>query len=59
MISAVTWGLRPDTAIERAVGARASDPGWADHLARQLASFCQPCRWPLDHLTTPGPATGA
>jgi hypothetical protein len=55
VISAVAWGLRPDTAIERAVGTRASDPAWTGRLARQLAVFCHACRWPLDYLKPPGP----
>jgi hypothetical protein len=56
--TAVTWGVRPDTAIERAAGARAGDPEWAGRLAAKLTIFHQPCRWPLDYLTPPGDAPG-
>ena len=59
MISAVAWGLRPDTAIERAVGARAGDEDWADRLARQLEVFHKRCRWPRDYLKAPRPAQHA
>jgi DNA helicase HerA-like ATPase len=55
-VSAVSWGLRPDTAIERAIGARAADQDWAERLAGQLTAFGPHCRWPLDYLKAPGVA---
>ena len=51
----VAWGLRPDAAIEHAVGARANDQDWAERLASQLTIFHKRCRWPLDYLNAPGP----
>jgi hypothetical protein len=53
-LGAVAWGLRPSTAIERAVGARADEEDWDDRLASQLAAFHGDCRWPHDYLTAPG-----
>jgi hypothetical protein len=55
-LGAVAWGLRPDPAIEQAVGAHAADPDWAGRLASELDVFVQRCRWPLDYLKAPGEA---
>jgi uncharacterized protein len=51
-VRAVAFGTRPGSAIEAAVGARATDPDWEERLADALAAF-QDCRWPLDHLRQP------
>jgi uncharacterized protein len=53
---AVAWGRRPDPALERAAGAKAGDHDWTERVACHLDAFVQPCRWPLDYLTSPGPA---
>ena len=53
-VRVVGYGTRLPSAIERAVGARASDPDWEQCLADALTAF-RDCRWPLDHLR---PATG-
>jgi uncharacterized protein len=38
-ITAIIWGTRPHTSIERAVAGRASDDTWPDQLADALDSF--------------------
>ncbi len=53
---AVAWGRRPDPALERAAGARAGDEDWTERVAFHLDVFVQPCRWPLDYLTSPASA---
>jgi hypothetical protein len=55
-LHAVTWGQRPGPALERAAGAKADDHDWTERVASLLDVFVQPCRWPLDYLTPPGPA---
>jgi DNA helicase HerA-like ATPase len=55
-VHAVAYGTRPATAIEHAVGARATDQDWEQRLADALTAF-RDCRWPLDHLRPA--ATGA
>jgi hypothetical protein len=54
-VHAVTYGTRPASALEHAVGARAADQDWEQRLADALTAF-RDCRWPLDHLR---PAAGA
>jgi len=49
LVSKVAYGTRPPTAIEQAVGARATDHDWEQRLADQLTAF-RSCRWPLDYL---------
>jgi hypothetical protein len=51
-VRAVAFGTRPGSAIEAAVGARATDPDFQDRLGDALAAFPD-CRWPLDHLRQP------
>jgi hypothetical protein len=53
-VHAVDYGTRPASAIEHAVGARATDPDWEQCLADALTAF-HDCRWPLDYLR---PAAG-
>jgi DNA helicase HerA-like ATPase len=53
-LHAVAWGRRPDPALERAAGAKAGDHDWTERVACHLDVFVQPCRWPLDYLTSPG-----
>ena len=48
-VRAVSYGTRPVSAIEQAVGARAADQDWEQRLADALAAF-RDCRWPLDYL---------
>jgi hypothetical protein len=48
-LHAVAFGTRPATAVEHAVGTRASDQDWEQRLTDALAAF-QQCRWPLDYL---------
>jgi hypothetical protein len=48
-VRAVGYGTRPASAIEVAVGARAGDHDWEQHLADALTDF-RDCRWPLDYL---------
>ena len=48
-VRAVSYGTRPASAIEQAVGARAADQDWEQRLADALAAF-RDCRWPLDYL---------
>ena len=55
-LHAVAWGQRPAPALERAAGAKAGDPDWTERVASLLDVYVQPCRWPLDYLTPPGPA---
>jgi uncharacterized protein len=55
-LRAVAWGRRPDPALERAAGAKAGDHDWTERVAYHLDAFVQPCRWPLDYLTSPDPA---
>jgi uncharacterized protein len=54
-LHAVAWGQRPGPALERAAGAKAGDHDWTERVACHLDVFVQPCRWPLDYLTSPGP----
>jgi hypothetical protein len=53
VVAAVIWGIRPRTAIERAVGARVSDPGWEPQLTGMLGSF-RNLKWPLQYLRHAG-----
>jgi len=53
-LRAVAWGRRTDPALERAAGAKAGDHDWTERVACHLDVFVQPCRWPLDYLTSPG-----
>jgi DNA helicase HerA-like ATPase len=55
-LHAVAWGRRPDPALERAAGAKAGDQQWTERVACHLDAFVQPCRWPLDYLTSPASA---
>jgi DNA helicase HerA-like ATPase len=55
-LHAVAWGRRPDPALERAAGAKAGDHDWTERVACHLDAFVQPCRWPLDYLTSPASA---
>ena len=48
-VHAVAYGTRLASAIEHAVGARATDQDWEQRLADALTAF-QDCPWPLDHL---------
>ena len=48
-VRAVSYGTRPVSAIEQAVGARAADQDWEQRLADALTAF-RDCRWPLDYL---------
>jgi hypothetical protein len=48
-VHAVAYGTRPASALEHAVGARATDQDWEQRLADALTAF-RDCRWPLDHL---------
>jgi hypothetical protein len=48
-VRAVGYGTRPASALEHAVGARASDPDWEQRLADALTAF-QDCGWVIDHL---------
>ena len=48
-LRAVSYGIRPASAIEQAVGAGTTDPDWTRRLADALTAF-RDCRWPLDHL---------
>jgi hypothetical protein len=55
---AVAWGQRPEAALASAIGAKVGETGWDERVASQLSHFTAPCRWPLDHLTLPGPGHG-
>jgi len=56
-VRGVAFGTADPAALERSVGARASDEDWAQRLAEALAEF-DDCRWPLDYLrASPAPAT--
>jgi hypothetical protein len=48
-VHAVAHGIRPASALEHAVGARAGDQDWGQRLADALTA-CRDCRWALDHL---------
>jgi hypothetical protein len=54
----VMWGTRPDTAIERAVGIRATSPDWEQRLTAALGAFRE-LRWPLDYLQPAPPGQQA
>jgi hypothetical protein len=56
-LRAVVWGQRPAPALGRAAGATAGDPDWTERVASLLEVFAGSCRWPLDYLTPPGPAS--
>jgi hypothetical protein len=56
-LRAVVWGQRPAPALERAAGATADDQDWTERVASLLEVFAGKCRWPLDYLTPPGPAS--
>jgi hypothetical protein len=45
-VAVVLWGIRPHSAIERAVGARRDDAAWDTRLADALTAFTRP-QWPL------------
>ncbi len=55
-VRGVAFGTRDPAAVERAVGARASDEDWEQRLSEMLDEF-QDCRWPLDYLRA-SPAAG-
>ena len=48
-VRGVAFGTVDPAAVERAVGARASDEDWEQRLSEALAQF-HDCRWPLDYL---------
>ncbi len=48
-VRGVAFGTVDPAAVERAVGARASDEDWAQRLSEALVQF-HDCRWPLDYL---------
>ena len=48
-VRAVGYGTRAASAIEQAVGARATDQDWEQRLTDALTAF-RDCRWPLDYL---------
>ena len=48
-VRGVAFGTVDPAAVERAVGARASDEDWEQRLSEGLAEF-HDCRWPLDYL---------
>ena len=50
-VRAVAFGTRQASAVERAVGVRASDRDWEQRLTDALAAF-RDCRWPLNYLGT-------
>ncbi len=52
-VRAVTYGARPATALEHAVGARAEDPDWDQRLTGALTAF-RDCHWPRDYLLPAG-----
>jgi len=52
-VRAVTYGARPATALEHAVGARAEDPDWDQRLTDALTAF-RDCHWPRDYLLPAG-----
>jgi hypothetical protein len=51
----IAFGAGAPSAIEQAVGARVSDPGWEQRLTAALAEFSD-CRWVLDQLRPPAEA---
>jgi hypothetical protein len=44
-----TWGLGPDTAIERALGARVADEDWDQRLSDAFQAFRE-LHWPQHNL---------
>ena len=48
-VRGVAFGTVNPAAVERAVGARASDEDWEQRLSEALDEF-HDCRWPLDYL---------
>lgn len=56
-IAAVVWGARQHTAIERAVGTRASADDWDQQLTDALGAF-RDLRWPRTYLRSALPETG-
>jgi uncharacterized protein len=48
-VRGVAFGTTDPAAVERAVGARASDEDWEQRLSEALEEF-HDCRWPLDYL---------
>ncbi len=48
-VRGIAFGTVGPAAVERAVGARASDEDWEQRLSEALEEF-HDCRWPLDYL---------
>jgi hypothetical protein len=48
-VRGVAFGTADPAALERSVGARASDDDWGQRLSEALGEF-DDCRWPLDYL---------
>jgi hypothetical protein len=57
MTAAVIWGTRQHTAIEQAVGRRASADDWEQQLTDALGAF-RDLRWPRTYLRPEPPAAG-
>ncbi len=49
VVRAVAFGTRAPSAIEAAIGARATDDDWDQRLTDTLGAF-RDCRWPADYL---------
>ena len=56
-VAAVAWGTRQHTAIEQAVGTRATADDWEQHLTDALSAF-RALRWPRTYLRPATPAAG-
>jgi hypothetical protein len=56
-LAAIAWGTRPHTAIEQAVGTRATATDWEQQLTGALAAF-RDLRWPRSYLRPAPPAPG-
>jgi hypothetical protein len=57
-LHAVAWGQCPEAALASTIGAKAGEADGDERVASQLSHFTAPYRWPLDHLTLPGPGHG-
>jgi hypothetical protein len=57
-VTAVTWGTRQRTAIEQAVGTRATAADWDQQLTGSLAAF-RDLRWPRSYLRAAPLAAGS
>jgi hypothetical protein len=57
-VAVVTWGTRQHTAIEQAVGTRATASDWEQQLTSALAAF-RDLRWPRSYLRAAPLATGS